>query len=242
MWYAKRLFYQLSLIVSIFFCYVLNGQYTNENVSGSWLVISGQNKIHEKWSVPVIGILRHNAMFETYGFSFVRTGLSYRLNTASTFTGGMAYLDSRNRDELQEVETVSQFWLYGEYDLTSKFKKSSLSHRWRLENRWITNDQETDFNQRLRYRLQYVRPLHKNTYIKAFNESFFNLEEPIFNQNRFFVGVGQTLSPAIKVDIGYFKIHLNDSDFDLIRMGLTFTTDFIKKDVARHSQKELQAN
>lgn len=219
---------------------MLNSQYTNENVSGSWLIISGKNKIHDKWSIPVVGILRHNAMFETYGFSFVRTGLSYELNTASTLTGGVAYLDSRNLDELQEVETVSQFWLYGEYDLANKFKKGSLSHRWRLENRWITDDQGTAFNQRARYRLQYVRPVHKNTYIKAFNEVFFNLEEPIFNQNRFFIGVGQTLSPSIKVDIGYFKINLNDSDFDLIRMGLSFTTDFTKQDMVRHRQKGFQ--
>jgi hypothetical protein len=211
---------------------ILHGQDNSENRSGSWLVVDGNNKIHKNWSIPIVGILRHHDIFEKYEFAFIRTGVTYQFNEASTFTTGIAFLSSKNYTGSEDFKNATQFWVYEQYTLTSKSKGNIISHRWRLETRWKKNADELHINNRIRYRFQYMKPIYKNIHIRSFNELFFNLESPLFNQNRFYIGLGQTLSPSIKIDIGYVKNHFSNSDHDAIRMSLTFKTDFTKNEVA----------
>lgn len=208
-------------------------QTNNENRSGSWLVLHGNNKIHENWSIPIVGILRHHDLFEKYEFAFVRTGVSYKLNESSTFTTGVAFLSSKNYTGSQEFKNATQFWVYEQYTLKSKSKTNIISHRWRLETRWKKSVNDLHINNRVRYRFQYIKPIYKNVHIKSFNELFLNLESPLFNQNRFYIGLGQTLSPSVKIDIGYLKNHFKNDDHDVVRMSLTFKTDFTKREVAQ---------
>ncbi|AWX45040.1 hypothetical protein HME9304_02048 [Flagellimonas maritima] len=207
------------------------GQSNDEERSGSWVVLYGDNKIHEKWSIPTVGILRHHEIFEKYEFAFIRTGISYKLSKSSTLTTGIAYLSSRNYTGSEEFRNATQFWVYEEYALKTKL----FSHRFRLETRWKKNADDLHINNRLRYRFQYITPIYKNVHLRTFNEYFVNLEKPLFNQNRFYVGLGQTITPSIKVDIGYLKNHFQKSDHDVVRMSLIFKTDFTKKDVAQHN-------
>ena len=207
-------------------------QTNNENRSGSWLVLHSSNKVSKNWSIPVVGILRHHDMFEKYEFAFIRTGISYQLNQSSSFTTGVAFLSSKNYTGSQDFKNATQFWVYEQYTLTSRSKTNIISHRWRLETRWKKNADDLHINNRLRYRFQYVKPIYKNVHIKTFNELFLNLENPLFNQNRFYIGLGQTLSPSIKIDIGYLKNHFKNDAHDVVRMSLTFKTDFTKREVA----------
>ncbi|MEM7485284.1 MAG: DUF2490 domain-containing protein [Bacteroidota bacterium] len=211
------------------------GQGDSENRSGSWLVLYGTNKVHEKWSVPLVGILRHHDMFEKYEFAFVRTGLSYKINNSSALTAGVAYLSSKNYTGSEEFQNATQFWVYEEYSLKSKSKRNKISHRWRFETRWKKNANNVRVNNRLRYRFQFIRPLYKNVHFRTFNEFFINIEPQLFNQNRFYIGLGQTITPSLKVDIGYLKNHFDKSDHDVVRMSLTFKTDFTKKDMAHNT-------
>lgn len=217
------------IVLFIFTKSISYTQTLDENRSGSWLVISGNNKIHERWSIPTVGILRHHDMFEQYEFAFFRTGISYQFSKSSIFTTGVAYLRSKNYTGSEEFKNASQFWVYEEFTL----KKNAVSHRWRLETRWKKNAENLHINNRIRYRLQYNRSFYKNVYIKSFNEIFLNLERPLFNQNRFYIGLGQTLTPSIKIDVGYLKNHFKNSDHNVIRMGITFKTNFTKKEVAQ---------
>lgn len=230
MGYTKPfLFCFLFVLLFVFTNFISYTQTLDENRAGSWLVISGNNKIHERWSIPTVGILRHHDILEQYEFAFFRTGVSYQLNPSSTFTTGVAHLSSKNYTGSEEFKNATQFWVYEEYTL----KMKAFSHRWRLETRWKKNAESLHINNRVRYRLLYIKPLSKNTYIKSFNEIFLNLERPLFNQNRAYIGLGHILTPSIKLDIGYLKNHFKTSDHDVIRMGVTFKTDFTKKDIAQ---------
>lgn len=218
------------LVVTLLFSsnFASMAQTLDENKSGSWLVISGSNKILERWSIPTVGILRHHEMFEQYEFAFIRTGVSYHVGRKSKLTAGIAYLNSKDYAEISK--SASQFWIYEEYTL----KMNSFSHRLRLETRWKKRQENLSINHRVRYRLLYTRSLYGKMYIKSFNELFLNINGPIFDQNRFYVGIGRTLTPSLKIDIGYLKNNFRHSDNDVVRMGLTFKTDFTKKEMAQH--------
>jgi len=182
-----------------------------------------------------VGIIRHHHMLDRYGFFFFRTGASYRISKASSFTGGFALLNSNSYLEPNDVINTNQFWIYGEYTLKSKFNDNSIAHRLRLENRRLINTEDPKVNNRIRYRLQFTRPIYKDVYFKAFDEVFVNVEGNVFNQNRIFVGVGRQITPSLKADIGYFNRKFGNSSEDMIRLSLSFNIDLTKNDLAQNS-------
>ncbi len=210
----------------------LYGQGLSEHQPGSWFVLSGNTKIHEQWSIPTVAIIKNNTIWENYGFSFLRTGASFNLNASSTFTGGMAFLNMNSYSDTPSPKNSSQFWIYGEYSLKTKLRKGTIAQRWRLENCRPIHSENATPNNRVRYRLQFVRPVHKNVYFKCYNEIILNLEEETFNQNRFFIGMGQSLTPSLKMDIGYLNRQFSAFREDMIQIGVSFNIDLTKKDLA----------
>lgn len=228
--------YCLRLLCSIVFTVSLTqdlqAQNSSENDYGSWILLYGNTKIHEEWSVPVVGIVRHHHMLDKYGFFFFRTGATYKLSKASTITGGFALLNSNSYLGPDDVKNTNQLWLYAEYNLNTLYHTQKISHRFRVENRRLINVDDPKVNNRVRYRLQYVKPIYKDIYFKAFNELFLNIKGETFNQNRVFIGFGQQLNPKIKVDIGYFNRKFKKSNEDIIRLSLSFNIDLTKNDLA----------
>ena len=236
MGYAKYLTGLLcSIVFSVLFVQSLHAQNSDENEYGSWLALCGTTKIHEDWSIPTVGIIRHHHMLDRYGFFFFRTGASYRISKASSFTGGFALLNSNSYLEPNDVINTNQFWIYGEYTLKSKFNYNSIAHRLRFENRRLINTEDPKVNNRIRYRLQFTRPIYKDVYFKAFDEIFLNVEGNVFNHNRIFVGVGRQITPSLKADIGYFNRMFRNSSEDMIRLSLSFNIDLTKNDLAQNS-------
>ncbi|MEC8831032.1 MAG: DUF2490 domain-containing protein [Bacteroidota bacterium] len=221
-----------SIMLSAFLHHSVYGQNSEENEYGSWFVLCGTTKIHKDWSVPAVGILKHNHMVDKYGFFFFRTGASYHISSASTVTGGMALLNSNSYLEQNDVVNTNQIWFYGEYMLKSKIHYQSISQRVRFENRRLIHTEDPKTNNRIRYRLQYVRPLYKDVYLKAFDEVFLNMEGTTFSQNRIFFGVGRQLTKNLKGDIGYFNRRFRNSSENMIRLGLTFQFDLTDNDLA----------
>ena len=161
---------------------------------------------------------------EMYDFSFLRTGASYHFNGSITLTCGIAYVNSKSYPEVGEASVTSQYWMYEELAWKTKFHRNTLSHRWRLENRWVRNSGKTNFNNRFRYRLQYQRPFSQSTFIKSYNEIFVNLSGSLFNQNRFYLGIGMEVSSSLKVEMGYLKSHFSTFHHNAVLMAVTFNT------------------
>ncbi|NAY92722.1 DUF2490 domain-containing protein [Muricauda sp. JGD-17] len=199
------------------------------------MILSTNTQIHEHWSIPVVGILKHRNMLDNYGFTFVRTGTTFKLSEHSSLTGGIAFLNCNIYSGQEEASNNSQLWYYGEYSLKLGFGKAVVAQRFRLENRRTTNTEHRALNNRARYRLQYTRQLSKKFYFKSFNEVFLQLENSSFDQNRFYIGVGQSLSPSTKIDIGYFNQQHQNTNESMVRMGISINIDFTNKDLALKS-------
>lgn len=226
---AKRFY----LIILTVFSLSVTAQNFEEYHSGSWLEFYGNNILNEKWSIPFAGILKHHYLFEMYDFSFIRTGVSYRLNPRSVITGGIAYVNSKVYNESSRSSSAHQYWLYEEFVFEHNLEGTALAQRWRLEHRWINQLNDINFRNRLRYRLRLIRPIYGKTFIKTSNEVFFNLNgASFFNQNRFYIGIGRELTPTLKVDLGYLKNHFKYRHHDTIRISFAYTIDFTRKEAA----------
>lgn len=188
---------------------------------GSWTEIIGQNLISEKWSIPTTVILQHYEVLNEFQFILLRSGLTYHFSNTSAIALGYDYFYS---ESFSGENSVIQHRMWEELSLRSNYSKWNISHRYRLESTWTKQEPEYAFDHRLRYRLKLEHPLYRKVYITSFNEIFINLDKPYFNQNRIHVGLGYTLYPDLKLEIGYFKNHFSQLHFDRIRLGLVFKT------------------
>lgn len=219
------------ILLTILIGICLQAQKEQEEFFGTWVVVAGNNRISEKFSIPTVGILRHYELFKHYEFAFIRTGLTYQITPNVSGTLGYAFLDSEPFVISPEAKGVRQHWMYEELSLTSPMGKLDLSHRYRLESRWLLKDEGTVLNHRMRYRLQLKYPIGQKLYINFFNETFVAFQEPLFNQNRLQLGLGYKASSSIRLELGYLKNHFNNVDYDRIRAALLFKTDFRKKPI-----------
>ena len=234
-YHPNRKYLLLSFLILLLWITPSTAQENAKKEIGSWMVFSMDNKISERWSLPVVGILCYENLGEQTEFGFVRTGLSYKSNPNLKLTFGLAYVDSQPLYH-HEFETLTiQFWLYEEASLKTGVY---FKHRFRLENRWITKPTDEIFNMRFRYRLEYKKLLGKHLYVKCTNEPFFNFDELHIDQNRFFLGLGKKIAKDLSMEIGYFKTHVRKDNYDRIRVALHLNTSFLKRsleDVTRHN-------
>ena len=219
---------KLILIIPLLFTFPLSAQDLNESDWGSWVMLYGTHKISKSFNVITEIRLHNYEVFKVLDNRFIRTGLSYQIVNGVSVTAGYIHQYSETIDNTSISENRS----YEEITFKNKIKKLSISHRYRLENRWINRNGNTDFSNRMRYRLMISHPLFDKFYGIFFNEVFINLQEPIFNQNRLHLGLGYTFDPNLKLELGYLKNHFSSTNFDILRIGILFNTDLSKKPMA----------
>ena len=216
------------LIIPLLFTFSLSSQDLNENDWGSWVMLYGNNKISNSFNVITEFRLHNYEVFKDLDNQFIRTGLNYQIASGVSITTGYIHQYSETIDNT----SVSENRPYEEITLKNKIKKLSISHRYRIEHRWINRNGSTDFSNRMRYRLMLSHPLFDKFYVKFFDEIFINLQEPIFNQNRLHVGLGYTFDPNFKLELGYLKNHFSSINYDILRIGILFNTDLRKKPIS----------
>ncbi|WP_299536065.1 DUF2490 domain-containing protein [Ulvibacterium sp.] len=205
-------------------------QREREEILGTWLVASGSHQVSENISIPTIGILRYYEPFHHYELSFFRTGICYGFSPRLSGTLGYGYLNSEPFIQSKEAKgAFYQHWLYSQLTFKDKMGSFNISHRYRLENRWINTTEGTELRHRMRYRLKASYPLSLRFYLCASNEIFIALQEPLFNQNRLYFGIGYKFNSSLHLETGFMKNHFSNANYEYLRIEFIFKTDFRKK-------------
>ena len=123
-------------------------------------------------------------------------------------------------------EDVTEHRTYQMITLTDKISILEISHRFMLEQRWVgkysnanlTSEDEFPFLNRLRYMFRIQLPLkgksieNKTPYLAIYDEIFVgfgtNVNENIFDQNRFGVLLGYKYNNAFRLEAGYLNQRL----------------------------------
>jgi hypothetical protein len=133
--------------------------------------------------------------------------------------------------------------IYEDLEVGDKFGRLALSHRLRLEQRWLTqllmtNPRRIDnweYQNRIRYQLSATYPLSGPTidsgefYLNAFDELFIsfgkNVGNNVYNQNRLSGGLGYQISDNFKLELNYFNRIVQHSEGDPITKKSIFDID-----------------
>lgn len=232
--------------------YAQNQRLIDRNLIG-WYVYNGDHQVAKKWQVHTEYQWRRIDLIRTWQQSLARLGIAYNLQEKVKVAFGYTYFTTFPYGDYpvagQGVPT-HEHRTYQDLQWEDTITRLSLSHRLRLEQRWLSEMSEANprqiaswaFQNRIRYQLQTQISLKgptlddKEFYLSFFDELFIsfgkNVQANIFNQNRLFGGVGYQLNDQFQLELGYLNQITQHGEVDSftgnrvfeINNGFRFTT------------------
>ena len=158
-------------------------------------------------SGPVKGYMEANPRFSNDASQIdqllLRPAVGYQLTSTISLWQGYAWVANYEPRYLQEHRIFQQL-IY-----SNKFSTFKLLSRTRLEERWIQHAIGTAVRARTMLRGDFPLPAYPALALATYDEIFVNLNtirqgpEAGFDQNRFFLGLNDTISPNLNIDVGY---------------------------------------
>ncbi len=166
---------------------------------------------------------------------------------------GFTYFNSSNpADPSKPIDvTVPELRPHEELSYRQPIKNLIISHRFRLEERWVHNSSSAELangyklSGRFRYQLELQYPLIKKETVagtlslKASDEIFLNLGHSIvnntFDQNRLYVALNYGISCSFQVELGYMDYFQEKSSgmqyyqLNIARLTIYHTINFYEK-------------
>ena len=177
------------------------------NNVGTWFVYFGNQKINDKWNIQSDFQYRDYRFLGQRNQFLARAGLGYNLKPQNhNLLLGYAYIATDAYDEFDNnTSTKIEHRIYQQYLYKNKVGSNSLTHRFRLEERFFPNE----FGLRARYFISLQKPLGSktiakgNTYLSAYNELFVDIKDPKFDRNRLYGGLGYGITESLRIESGY---------------------------------------
>lgn len=201
-----------------------------------WYAYFGDHKLNEKWAIHTEYQWRRTDFIRTWQQSLARVGAIYSLTDKVNVSAGYTLLLGFPYGKFPEAEAGvpnPEHRLYQDIELTDTVGVLQLTHRFRLEQRWLSTWQESptgkqlgwQYQNRARYRIQLAIPLqgrtvdNKELYLTGYDELFIgfgpNVALDVFDQNRLFVGLGYQASQSLKLEAGYLSQLLQHAEPDM---------------------------
>lgn len=222
--------YLLFFLFAIIFSSSLSAQ---EDKVGNWLMYFGTNKIADDWSIhSEVQYRNHTLAPVNIEQLLLRTGINYHVSNSAILTLGYGYVASHIYESEQAEPESREHRIFQQLILTNKVGRLKFEHRYRLEQRWVNSD----YRNRLRYRLMAFLPLNKPTittgtvFLGVYDEIFVNTEKVFFDRNRFYTALGYQFNPMTQVQVGYLRQRVNNFGKSYLQFGLVFNTDLRKSE------------
>ncbi len=248
----KQVIYTLLFVLCANYANSQNTRTSNYNNVG-WYGYFGTIKLDSKWGIHTEYQWRRNNTISDPQQNLLRLGLNYQLNPKVQLRLGYARIETFAYGEIAINGFGKNFTERRAYQmatLTDKVSIVDISHRFMLEQRWVgrysnaslTKEDEFVFLNRFRYMLRMQIPLKgkaiedKTPYLALYDEILIgfgkNVNENIFDQNRFGVLLGYRFNKKIRIEAGYLSQILqlgrevNNSNVFQYNTGLVLNTNF----------------
>lgn len=199
-------------------CFAQNDRLHDHN-NTNWLQTFNTIKLNKNWSLHVEYQWRREEVLKHWQQSLLRVGVNRRLNEQLTVHLGYGWIETFPYGDhpIASAGTFPEHRVYEQFSLRQPIKKWILTHRFRIEQRWLGRvkpgtDREINawlFVHRFRYQLRAQYPVSPKWYGVAADEIFIgagkNVGVNIFDQNRIFLLAGFKLNQDVSIEAGYFN-------------------------------------
>lgn len=233
----------------------------DDNAIG-WYVYNGDHKVGQKWEVHTEYQWRRIDLIRTWQQSLARLGLNYKLSDNVKLSGGYTYFVTFPYGQYPQADQgvpYPEHRIYEDIQFKSAYGRLGLTHRFRLEQRWLGQLSEEnprqvsdwEYQNRVRYQIAGVIALKGDRvrdgefYLNFFDELFIgfgqNVGQNIFNQNRISGGLGYQIRDNFKLELNYLNQILQHAEPDKasgnpvfeynngFRLNVIYDIDFTKK-------------
>ena len=214
----RRKIQAFTFLSLLLICFNMQAQETRTNAShtNAWLMYFGNHKFSSRVGLHAEVQWRRHDVFAEAQQLLLRTGIDYYLKDNSRITLGYAFVQTHPYGEFPVAEAFPEHRIWQQFLTTQTLGKFKLSHRYRLEQRFIGNSttgtmENGRYENRVRYMAKLTVPLVKDwkrpLFAAAYDEIFINFGKEvgynIFDQNRAYAALGITVSSAFKIELGY---------------------------------------
>ncbi len=221
------------LLVTLTLILLSNPLLAQQDIFGNWLMYFGTNKIADDWSIHS-EVQYRNHTIEPVNIEqlLLRTGVNYHFNKSTVFTLGYGYIASHDFESEQTAPESRESRIFQQLILINKIGRVKLEHRYRVEQRWVNSD----YKNRLRYRLMAFVPINKPTieagtfFLGVYDEIFMNTKQTYFDRNRLYAALGYQINNITQVQVGYLRQQVNAFGKDYVQFAVVFNPDLRKKE------------
>lgn len=202
-----------------------NTRINNFNNIG-WFSYFGTFKLNGKWGIHTEYQWRRVNTISDWQQGLLRLGVNYQATPKLQLRLGYAWAETFAYGEIPINgfgKNFTEHRLFEMATLTDKMSIVDLSHRFIFEQRWVgrysnanlTTEDEYLFLNRLRYLFRLQMPLkgesvaNKTPYVALYDEIFIgfgeNVNENVFDQNRFGLLLGYKFNSTVRIELGYLN-------------------------------------
>ncbi|ADY53084.1 Protein of unknown function DUF2490 [Pseudopedobacter saltans DSM 12145] len=205
--------FKICVLLIVLFCSLK--VYSNQNSEFcGWGAVFHSQRLNEKLGLHLDVQARSADEFDYLKNILVRPGVTYFINKEMNVTLGYAWVNSKFKSDLLDVNLTEQR-IWEQLIYLQKIGDVGLNHRLRFEQRFIEQVQGNVFSQRLRYFVRTLLPFSNQTpftegiFLGLQNELFFNVQNKVngsfFDQNRAYVSLGYRFKPSFDLEMGYMN-------------------------------------
>ncbi len=214
----------------------------------AWYMYFGDHRFTDKspWGLHFDGQVRRQGIGQKWQQLLIRPGINYDLSENLQVSSGYAFIKSHPYGDVPAPLTTPEHRLWQQLIVKHKAGRVGLTHRYRLEQRFVgikvPNDNgqgrldRYDYRNRFRYFLKGVVPVARDTqgrtkyYIGMYNEFMLNfgagLRNNIFDQNRAYAAFGFRVPKLGNVEVGYLQQTVQQGNGRVIEYNHTFQVGF----------------
>lgn len=229
-----RSFLSYSLLITLISLISGLGQTTKaqspEDFTGNWIMYFGTHKLSERLSVHTEAQLRLYEPSQNFNQLLTRTGLNYHFKNGNAITMGYGYIPAEDFDKSKANSNSTEHRVWQQLILKNSLSRLNFEHRYRVEQRWVTRNDQTNYSDRLRYRLLVSIPINhqkmddKTLFLAFYDEIFINVSDQPFDQNRLYGALGYKRNGNLSFQAGYLRHRLGSSNLNRIQFGVFITT------------------
>lgn len=247
----------IGLVTAVFIAcsFSAQGQRLDRNIArqhNAWFPLNASLRFSEKFGLSAEYQFRASGPLEETQQHLLRAGIDHFINESASLTAGYALVVTYPYGEQPVAGEFMEHRAWQQALLSHKTGRVAISHRYRLEQRWIEtvalNEQNWTYFNRMRYRVWMSIPLNKpaiepqTLFAAVANEAFVsfgkNVRYNVFDQNRFYTGLGYQATAALQVQAGYlnqtiYKANGRNMEINHTwQLGMTWKLDLRKKETS----------
>lgn len=208
-----------------------------------WFLLLNHYKFNENWSVGNEVHMRFDDGFKDKQQLLLRPFINYTKNKKAIYTFGYTYINTYPYSKYPVKSNQAEHNIWEQLTLNHQNGKVSFSHRYRLEQRFISvydtiakefNYNDTKYQNRFRYRITIRYDINDKMFLNFFDELWISSKNEVvqvaYDRNWIYGGLGYRITPKFSLQMAYLHQHIQKNPFLYERHPtIQFTADIALK-------------